>query len=173
MLSAAGLAPALAQGAGTVGQAQINAAVLPIDVSNAVLPIDLRDAVLPLEVQHTHGATLQIANYYVGFVKFTRPADLPDVDVSAQRGSGIRTVVGAVLPDLSVGQVVTSKTRLLMRDGDVNQEDTTNTAIRVWTGMRCFRFSLTDHPQVNHFALPADPNVLRQLIAAAARPRSH
>ena len=38
--------------------------------------------------------------------------------------------------------------------------------------MRCYRFSLTDHPGVNHFALPADPSVLRQLIAAAERPRS-
>jgi lecithin-cholesterol acyltransferase len=81
--------------------------------------------------------------------------------------------VGAVLPNLDVGQVVTSKTPLLMRDGDVNQEDTTNTAIRVWKSMRCFRFSLTDNPGVNHFALPADPNVLRQMIAAAERPRSN
>ena len=97
---------------------------------------------------------LQIAKYYVGFVKFTKPADFPDVDVSGERGSGIKTVVGAVLPNLKVGQVVTSKTPLLERDGDVNQEDTTNTAIEVWHTMPCFRFSLTDHPGVNHFALP-------------------
>ena len=115
---------------------------------------------------------LQIANYYVGFVKFRDPADFPDVDVSAERGSGIATVVGAVLPSLAVGQVVTSKTRLLTRDGDVNQEDTTNTAIRVWRAMPCFRFSLTDHPGVNHFALPTNASVLSQLIAAASRPRS-
>jgi lecithin-cholesterol acyltransferase len=115
---------------------------------------------------------LQIAKYYVGFVKFANPADFPDVDVSGERGSGIKTVVGAALPNLKVGQVVTSKTPLLERDGDVNQEDTTNTAIEVWHAMPCFRFSLTDHPGVNHFALPADPSVLRQLIAAAERPRS-
>jgi len=115
---------------------------------------------------------LTIAKYYIGFVKFNDPADFPDVDVSAERGSGIKTVVGAVLPNLNVGQVVTSKTPLLMRDGDINQEDTTNTAIEVWRSMRCFHFSLTDHLGVNHFALPADPSVLRQLIRAAARPRS-
>jgi lecithin-cholesterol acyltransferase len=116
---------------------------------------------------------LQIANYYIGFVKFRDPADFPDVDVSAERGSGIPTVVGAVLPNLNVGQIVTSKTRLLMRDGDVNQEDTTNTAIQVWKQMHCYRFSLTDHPGINHFALPSDASVLSQLIAAAQRPRSH
>ncbi len=132
-------------------------------------PADYRrlftDAHLPI--------ALQIANYYIGFVKFRDPADFPDVDVSAERGSGIPTAVGVVLPSLDVGQVVTSKTPVLTRDGDVNQEDTTNTAIRVWKSMKCFRFSLTDNPGVNHFALPADPNVLRQLIAAAAQPRSN
>lgn len=132
-------------------------------------PADYRrlftDAHLPI--------ALQIANYYIGFVKFRDPADFPDVDVSAERGSGIPTAVGVVLPSLDVGQVVTSKTPVLTRDGDVNQEDTTNTAIRVWKSMKCFRFSLTDNPGVNHFALPADPNVLRQVIAAAAQPRSN
>ena len=43
---------------------------------------------------------------------------------------------------------MTSKTKLLTRDGDVNQEDTTNTAIRVWKAMPCYRFSLTDNPGV-------------------------
>jgi lecithin-cholesterol acyltransferase len=131
-------------------------------------PADYRrlfaDAHLPI--------ALQIANYYIGLVKFRDPADFPDVDVSAERGSGIATVVGAVLPNLKVGQLTSAKTRFLTRDGDVNQEDTTNTAIRVWKSMPCFRFSLTDHPGVNHFALPTNPSVLSQLIAAAARPRS-
>jgi lysophospholipase-3 len=116
---------------------------------------------------------LQIANYYIGFVKFRDPADFPDVDVSAERGSGIATVVGAVLPNLNVGQLVTSKTKLLTRDGDVNQEDTTNTAIRVWKAMPCSRFRLTDHPGVNHFSLPSNKSVLAQLLAALARPRSN
>jgi lecithin-cholesterol acyltransferase len=132
-------------------------------------PADYRrlftDAHLPI--------ALQIANYYIGFVKFRDRADFPDVDVSAERGSGIPTAVGVALPNLDVGQVVTSKTPVLTRDGDVNQEDTTNTAIRVWKSMKCFRFSLTDNPGVNHFALPADPSVLRQVIAAAEQPRSN
>jgi lysophospholipase-3 len=116
---------------------------------------------------------LQIANYYIGFVKFRDPADFPDVDVTAERGSGIATVVGAVLPDLDVGQLVTKQTKLLTRDGDINQEDTTNTAIRVWKAMPCFRFSLNDHRGVNHFSLPSNKSVLRQLLAALARPRSN
>lgn len=115
---------------------------------------------------------LQIANYYIGFVKFRDRADFPYVDVYAERGSGIPTVVGAVLPNLNVGQVVTSKTRLLTRDGDVNQEDTTNTAVRVWKAMPCYHFSLTDNPGVNHFQLPSDPHLLHRLIADLARPRS-
>jgi lecithin-cholesterol acyltransferase len=115
---------------------------------------------------------LQIANYYIGFVKFRDPADFPDVDVAAERGSGIATVVGAVLPNLTVGQVVTPKTALLTRDGDVNQEDTTNTAIRVWKAMPCYRFSLTDHRGVDHFSLPSNHNVLSQLLAVLAQPRS-
>jgi lecithin-cholesterol acyltransferase len=116
---------------------------------------------------------LQIAKYYIGFVKFREPADFPDVDVSAQRGSGIPTVVGAVLPSLEVGQLVTPSTVFINEDGDINQEDTTNTAIQVWSAMRCYRFSLTDHPGVNHFALPSNDDVLRAVIAAAARPRSN
>lgn len=123
-----------------------------------------RDAHLP--------DALQIASYYIGFVKFRDPGDFPDVDVSAERGAGIPTVVGAVLPDLSVGQVVTPQTVLLMRDGDVNQEDTTNTAIRVWRAMRCYRFSLTVHPGVNHFSLPSNKSVLRQLLSALSGARS-
>ncbi len=113
-----------------------------------------------------------IANFYVGFVKFRDPAHFPDVDVSAERGSGIATVVGAVLPNLAVGQVVTPRTVLLTRDGDVNQEDTTNTAIRVWKAMRCYRFSLVDNPGVNHFSLPSNQKVLRRLISVLGRPRS-
>ena len=115
---------------------------------------------------------LQIASHYIGFVKFRNPANFPDVDVTAERGSGISTVVGAVLPTLQVGQVVTKKTKLLTRDGDVNQEDTTNTAIHVWKAMRCYHFSLTDNPGVSHFSLPSNRNVLRRLITNANRPRS-
>ncbi|MBV9048477.1 MAG: hypothetical protein JOY58_09430 [Solirubrobacterales bacterium] len=131
----------------------------PVDYRRLFIDAHLRDA-------------LQIANYYIGLVKFRDPAHFPDVDVSAERGSGIATVVGAVLPNLAVGQIVTPSTPLLTRDGDVNQEDITNTAILAWRGMRCYRFSLTDNPGVNHFSLPSNRNLLRRLMAELARPRS-
>ena len=44
--------------------------------------------------------------------------------------------------------------------GDINQEDITNNAVRAWRKMKCFRFSLTDNPGVNHFVLPVDDSVL-------------
>ena len=59
------------------------------------------------------------------------------------------------------------------RDGDANQEDLTNDAVRAWSAMRCFHFSLTDSPGVDHFSLPSNPGVLERLLADLARPRSH
>jgi lecithin-cholesterol acyltransferase len=115
-----------------------------------------------------------IANHYIGFVKFADPRHFPQVDVHAEKGSGIATVVGAVLPNLHVGQVLDPATaHFFTRDGDVNQEDITNGAVRAWRNMRCFRFQLTDNPGVDHFSLPSDPGVLAQLIADLRRPRSH
>ena len=90
----------------------------------------------------------------------------------AEKGSGIETLVGLGLTDLTVGQLVTGTTDFFTRDGDVNQEDITNDAVAVWAGMACHHFSLTDNPGVNHFELPADPAVLARLIADAATPRS-
>jgi lysophospholipase-3 len=113
-----------------------------------------------------------IADYYVGFVKFADPADFPNVDVYAEKGSGIETVVGARLNDLSVGQLVDATTQFFTRDGDINQEDITNEAVLAWQAMPCFHFSLTDNPGVDHFSLPSDPNVLARLVADAARPRT-
>ena len=115
-----------------------------------------------------------IANHYIGFVKFTDPSHFPHVDVYAEKGSGIPTVVGAVLRNLHVGQVLNPATaQFFTRDGDVNQEDITNGAVRAWRAMACFRFSLTDNPGVDHFSLPSDPGVLARLVATLARPRSH
>jgi lecithin-cholesterol acyltransferase len=114
-----------------------------------------------------------IANHYIGFVKFTDPLHFPRVDVYAEKGSGIATVVGAVLPNLRVGQVLDPTTaQFFTRDGDVNQEDITNGAVRAWRTMSCFRFHLSDNPGVDHFSLPSDPNVLARLVADLARPRS-
>lgn len=115
---------------------------------------------------------LQIARHYIGFVKFADPAHFPGVDVSAERGSGIATVVGAVLPNLAVGQPVTPTMAFLTRPGDINQENITNTAIRVWKAMRCYRFHLTDNPGINHFSLPGNPRLLDRLVAELTRPRS-
>ena len=93
----------------------------------------------------------------VGFDKTTDPSSLPDVDVYAEKGSGIPTIVGARLDNLTSGQVVTPATTLLTRDGDSNQEYITNNAVLAWRTMRCSHFSLTDNPGVDHFALPRLP----------------
>jgi lecithin-cholesterol acyltransferase len=113
-----------------------------------------------------------IADHYIGFVEFAEPDDFPYVDVYAEKGSGLPTQIGAVLPTLTVGQVVDPKTQLILAPGDINQEDITNNAVLVWRAMRCFHFSLTDNPGVNHFELPANPGLLDRLVANAARQRS-
>jgi lysophospholipase-3 len=114
-----------------------------------------------------------IANYYIGFVKFADPASFPNVDVYGEKGSGIDTVVGLSLNGLSVGQLTDASTQVFTRDGDINQEDITNEAILAWQAMRCFHFSLTDNPGIDHFSLPSNPDVLGRLVADVARPRSH
>jgi lecithin-cholesterol acyltransferase len=63
----------------------------------------------------------QLAKHYIGFVKFADPAHFPNVDVYAEKGSGIQTAVGAVLPNLNVGQVLDpNKAQFYTRDGDTN-----------------------------------------------------
>jgi lysophospholipase-3 len=114
----------------------------------------------------------QIADYYVGFLHMPDPSSYPMVDVYAEKGSGIDTVVGLGLHDLTVGQLLDASTPFFTRDGDINQEDITNDAVGAWSAMPCFHFSLTDNPGVDHFSLPSDPGVLSRLIADAARPRS-
>jgi lecithin-cholesterol acyltransferase len=109
----------------------------------------------------------QIAEHYIGFVKLS----FPDVDVSAEKGSGLATIVGARLPDLTVGQVMPAD-RFFTRDGDSNQEDITNDAVLTWRAMPCYRFSLTDNPGVGHFSLPSDPHVLNRLLTDLNRSRS-
>jgi lecithin-cholesterol acyltransferase len=114
----------------------------------------------------------QIADYYIGFLHMSDPASYPDVDVYAEKGSGIQTVVGVGLHDLAVGQLLDAFTPVFTREGDINQEDITNNAVLAWRAMPCFHFSLTDNPGVDHFSLPSNPNVLARLIADAALPRS-
>jgi lecithin-cholesterol acyltransferase len=114
----------------------------------------------------------EIADHYIGFVDFADPSAFPDVDVYAEKGSGIDTPVGIGLDDLSVGQVLDASNPIFTRDGDINQEDITNDAVRVWQAMPCFHFSLTDNPGVDHFALPSAPAVLGRLLVDLERPRS-
>ncbi len=115
---------------------------------------------------------IPIGEAYIGGVPFADPAHFPNVDVYAEKGSGLETLVGLGLTDLTIGQQVVGTTEFLTRDGDVNQEDLTNDAVAVWAGMTCHHFSLTDSPGVNHFELPANPAVLARLIANANAPRS-
>ena len=116
---------------------------------------------------------IPIGEAYIGGVPFADPAHFPNVDVYAEKGSGIETLVGLGLADLTIGQQVTSTTDFLSRDGDVNQEDLTNNAVGAWAEMPCYHFSLTDNPGVNHFELPSNPGVLARLIANANAPRSN
>jgi lecithin-cholesterol acyltransferase len=122
------------------------------------------DAGLPLSAE--------LASYYIGFVKFRRPAFFPKVDVYAEKGSGIETMVGVGLQDLRVGQMFSEATAVFTRDGDGNQEDLTNDSIQVWEKMHCFRFSLTDNPGVDHFTLTRDEGVLQRLLNNLRRERS-
>jgi lysophospholipase-3 len=117
-------------------------------------------------------AARELADHYIGFVKFADHRSFPDVDVYAERGSGLPTAVGARLANLTVGQVARSGD-LLSRDGDGNQEDITNEAVLAWRAMRCHRFGLTDNPGVDHFSLPGDRKVLDRLLTHLGRPRSN
>jgi len=112
--------------------------------------------------------------YYIGFVKFTDPGSFPNVDVYAEKGSGVPTMVGAVLQDLTVGQVLdpTDPSKLILRDGDGNQEDITNDSIQAWSQMPCFRFELRDNPGVDHFSLTSRRPVMSRLLHDIQQPKS-
>lgn len=115
----------------------------------------------------------ELAAYYTGFVKFADPASFPNVDVYAEKGSGVPTTVGFKLQNLSVGQVIDplDPTIAFTRDGDGNQEDITNDAIQVWQNMPCFRFEFTDNA-LDHFTLAGDPAVLQRLLTNLQRTKS-
>lgn len=119
------------------------------------------------------GWATPIADRYVGFLHMADPSSYPNVDVYAEKGSGIDTLVGIGLTDLTRGQLLGPDAEFFTRDGDINQEDITNEAIGAWAAMPCFHFSLTDNPGVDHFSLPGNPDVLARLIANANAPRSN
>ena len=108
----------------------------------------------------------KIAPYYFGFFKF-QPPYFPNVDVYAEKGSGLPTIVGMELPDLTIGQVLDGTTYWIWMDGDTNQEDITNDSVQVWEAMPCYHFEFIDNPGVDHLSLanadscrvgtPADP----------------
>ncbi len=116
---------------------------------------------------------LEIADYYIGFIRFRDRAHFPNVDVYAEIGSGLPTLVGAVLPSLTPGQVLDpASAQFLTGDGDANQEDITNKSVRAWRAMRCYRFRFRENPGVEHLSLTRSPAVVGRLVADAARPRS-
>lgn len=115
---------------------------------------------------------IPIGEAYIGGVPFADEAHFPNVDVYAEKGSGLDTLVGLGLTDLTIGQQVVGSTEFITRDGDINQEDLTNDAVGAWVAMDCWHFSLTDNPGVNHFELPSNAGVLARLIADANAPRS-
>ena len=116
---------------------------------------------------------IPIADRYVGFLHMSDPSSYPNVDVYAEKGSGIETLVGIGLPDLTRGQLLGADATFFTRDGDINQEDITNDAIGAWAAMPCFHFSLTDNPGIDHFSLPGNADVLTRLITNANSARSN
>jgi len=78
-------------------------------------------------------AALQLAEHYIGFVQFMDREHFPNVDVYAEKGSGLDTVVGIGIHDLAPGQLLDTSTPFFTRDGDANQEDITNNAVSAWS----------------------------------------
>jgi len=114
----------------------------------------------------------KIAPYYIGMIKFQAPY-YPNVDVYAEKGSGLQTIVGMEMPDLKVGQLVPAEPVYFWRDGDGLQEDITNNAIYVLDSMPCYHFEVHDNPGVDHISIGVnDPEVWGRLVAHAQLPRS-
>jgi lecithin-cholesterol acyltransferase len=114
----------------------------------------------------------KLAPLYLGFVKFQAPY-FPNVDVYAERGSGLDTMVGIVLPDLSSGQLLTENTGLILMSGDSNQEDLTNLSVMAWQAMPCYHFEMNDNPGVDHLSLAlATQAVWDRLLAHTQLPRT-
>ena len=114
----------------------------------------------------------ELGPYYIGFVRFQQPPYFPNVDVYAEKGSGLDTLVGIGLPNLAIGQLIDDYTQYFFRPGDGNQEDITNDSVVAWKKMDCFRFELNDNPGVEHSSLPSDPGVLGRLLVNLQRPKS-
>jgi lecithin-cholesterol acyltransferase len=114
----------------------------------------------------------ELGSYYIGFNRFEQPTYFPNVDVYAEKGSGLDTLVGLGLPNLTVGQLIDESTQFFFLPGDGNQEDITNNSILAWQKMDCFHFELNDNPGVAHMVLPNHPDVLGRLLINLQRSRS-
>jgi lecithin-cholesterol acyltransferase len=115
-----------------------------------------RDAGMPL--------ARELADYYIGLVKFRTPQFYPNVDVYAEIGTNIPTVVGVELKELKVGTVVDNVTNFFLREGDGVLDDIANESILVWEEMRDYHFELNVNPFVHHFYLPTDQAILMRLL---------
>ncbi len=127
-----------------------------------------------LELYHDAGLTLseRIAPYYFGLVRFL-PPHYPNVDVYAEIGSGIPTLVGLQVSDLSVGQLMTDIEDWIMRDGDGSDEDISNESVTAWETMPCYHFEFHDNPGIDHMSLAMNcPDVWGRLLAHLQQPRS-
>lgn len=114
----------------------------------------------------------ELGSYYIGFIRYQQPPYFPNVDVYAEKGSGLDTLVGLGLPNLTIGQLVDESTQYFFLPGDGNQEDITNNAVAVLGKMDCYRFEVNDNPGVFHSDIPSDPDVLGRLLMNLQRPRS-
>jgi lysophospholipase-3 len=114
----------------------------------------------------------ELADYYIGLVKFATPQYFPNVDVYAEIGTGLSTVAGVELEELKVGTWNDNGTDFLWRDGDGVVVDIENESILVWETMRCYHFELNDNPGVHHYLLPGDSGLLDRLCTHLQQPRS-
>ena len=114
----------------------------------------------------------ELADYYIGLVRFATPQYFPNVDVYAEIGTGLPTVVGVELKELKVDTWADNVTDVFLRDGDGVVEDIANESILVWEKMRCYHFELNNNAEVHHYDLPADEGLLNRLLIHLQQPRS-
>ena len=123
-----------------------------------------RDAGMPL--------SRELADYYIGLVKFATPQYFPNVDVYAEIGTGLPTMAGVELEELKVGTWDDNVTNIFFRDGDGVVLDIENESILVWERMRCYHFELNDNPGWHHYYLGWAPDLLQRLLTHLQEPRS-
>jgi lysophospholipase-3 len=123
-----------------------------------------RDAGMPL--------SRELADYYIGLVKFATPQYFPNVDVYAEIGTGLSTMAGVELEELKVGTWDDNVTDVFFRDGDGVVLDIANESILVWERMRCYHFELNDNPGWHHYYLGWAPDLLQRLLTHLQEPRS-